>query len=77
MITGVTRQRKVDTFRVYSIMDFNTFFLPKGTLVEFCRTQYKHSDIWELPTGIQLQLFDEMLDHRSQKSALDCGIECE
>lgn len=71
MITGVTRQRKVDTLRVYCIMDFNTFFLPKGMLVDFYYTYYEYSDIWELPTDIQLQLFDEMLDHRSQKSALD------
>lgn len=31
MIVSVTRQRKHESVRCYAIMDFNTFFLPKGT----------------------------------------------
>ena len=54
MIVSVTRQRKHESVRCYAIMDFNTFFLPK--------------EIDDLNPVAQLRLFDECIDHASQKS---------
>jgi hypothetical protein len=67
MIVSVTRQRKHESVRCYAIMDFNTFFLPKGKRHRVvCRTECL--EIYDLNANAQVRLFDECIDHTSQKS---------
>ncbi len=69
MIVSVTRQRKHESVRCYAIMDFNTFFLPKGTATAH-QLLTECLEIYDLNANAQVRLFDECIDHTSQKSEI-------